>query len=300
MLLDASITSLAQHVVDALALGSTYALYALGVALVFSVMRLINFAHGELITAGALGFYLFAGMPLAPLLLVTAGLVIGLALLTERVAFRPVRNADPATLLITSFALSYLLQSLLNLFFGSAPKSVNIAGGLTGSFNLAGVSIGGLDALTIVVTALLLTGMALFFAKSTIGIQMRAAAEDFSMARLVGVRANRVIATAFAMSGLLAAIASFFLIVRSGSVTTTIGVAPLLIAFIATVVGGMGSLTGAVVGGMLMGIVTVLFQVILPPELGPYRDAFVYFIVLTVLVFRPRGLIVARSTSTRI
>lgn len=299
-MIEASITSLTQNGVDALALGSTYALYALGVALVFSVMRLINFAHGELITAGALGFYLFAELPLAPLLLVTGALVVALALLTERVAFRPVRNADPATLLITSFALSYLLQALLNLFFGSTPRSVNLASGLTESFTLAGVSIGGLDALTIVVTAVLLVGMALFFARTTIGTQMRAAAEDFTMARLVGVRANRVIATAFAMSGLLAAIASFFLVVRSGSVTPTIGVAPLLIAFIATVVGGMGSLVGAVLGGMLMGIVTVVFQVALPAELGPYRDAFVYFVVLTVLVFRPGGLIVARSTSSRV
>lgn len=296
----ASIPDLIQHIVDALALGSTYALFALGVALVFSVMRLINFAHADLITAGALCLYLMAGMALGPLLLLTALFVIVLALLMERVAFRPVRNADPATLLITSFALSYLLQSLANMFFGSAPRSVDIASGLTTPLNIASVSVSRLDALTIAVTVLLLIGMTLFFQRTTIGVQMRAAAEDFKMARLVGVRANRVIAMAFAMSGLLAAIASFFLVVRSGSVTTTVGLTPVLIAFIATVIGGMGSLWGAVLGGMLIGVVTVLFQVVLPGDLAPYRDAFVYFVVLTVLVFRPAGLIVSRSTGTRV
>lgn len=296
----AVLTSMLQHIVDALSLGSTYALYALGVALVFSVMRLINFAHADLITAGALCFYLLAGMSLAPLLVLTGLLVIALALAMERVAFRPVRNADPATLLITSFALSYLLQSLGNVFFGSASKSVDLASGLTSSFNVASLSIGRLDALTIVVTAVLLGAMSLFFARTRIGVQMRAAAEDFEMARLVGVRANRVIAVAFAMSGLLAAVASFFLVARSASVTTTIGVTPVLIAFIATVVGGMGSLYGAVLGGMLMGVVTVAFQVMLPTDLAPYRDAFVYLVVLAVLVFRPAGLIVSRSTQTRV
>lgn len=296
----ASVHSIPQDAVDALALGSTYSLYALGIALVFGVMRLINFAHGELIMAGALTMYLLAGMPLAPLLGVTLIVVIGLALLTERMAFRPVRNSNPATLLVTSFAVSYLLQSLAMLIFGSTPKTVNIAGGLTEPIDIVGVHVSRLDVLTIGLTAALLIALVLFLGRTETGVQMRAAAEDFQMARLVGVPANRVIATAFGISGLLASVAAFLLLVQSGSVTPTMGVTPVLIAFIATVIGGMGSLQGAVLGGMLLGVMTVVLQVVLPFELRPYRDAFVFAVVLAVLVLRPGGLIVARTSITRI
>jgi branched-chain amino acid transport system permease protein len=299
-MITATLHSIVQDGVDALSLGSTYALYALGIALVFSVMRLINFAHGELITAGAMTMFLLAGVPFVALLGIVLVVVVALALLTERVAFRPVRDANPATLLVTSFAVSYLLQSLAVVIFGSTPRTVNIAGGLTGSFTVGGIEIGKLDALTIGLTATLLVGLALFLARTSIGTQMRAAAEDFQMARLVGVRANRVIAVSFALSGLLASIAAFLLLVQTASVTPTMGITPVLIAFIATVIGGMGSLQGAVLGGMLMGVATVVLQITLPIELRPYRDAFVFAVVLAVLVLRPGGLSVARSTVTRI
>jgi branched-chain amino acid transport system permease protein len=250
--------------------------------------------------AGALTMYLLSGMPLAALLGLMVITVVGLALLTERIAFRPVRNANAATLLVTSFAVSYLLQSLAVLIFGSTPKTVNIAGGLTESVEIAGVSVGKLDLVTIGLTAALLTGLVFFLNRTAIGVQMRAAAEDFRMARLLGVRANRVIATAFAISGVLASVAAFLLLVQSASVTPTMGVTPVLIAFIATVIGGMGSLQGAVLGGMLMGVMTVVLQVALPFELRPYRDAFVFAVVLAVLVLRPGGLIVTRSSVTRV
>jgi branched-chain amino acid transport system permease protein len=298
--LGVSTSEVVQHLVDALSLGSLYALFALGIALIFGVMQLINFAHGELIMAGAFALVLLDGTPLALLFLITLVIVACFALAMERLAFRPVRGATPATLLVISFAVSVLLQNVAALIFSSVPKTTNLGASFSGSFDVAGVSVSNLGAVTVGITILLLALLTLFLAHTRLGVQMRAAAEDFRMARLLGVKANTVIATAFALSGMLAGIASILLIAQTGSVTPTIGITPVLIAFIATILGGMGSLTGAVLGGFLLGSLTVLLQVALPLELRPYRDAIVFAMVFFILTFRPQGLIVARSAETRV
>jgi branched-chain amino acid transport system permease protein len=156
------------------------------------------------------------------------------------------------------------------------------------------------DLLEVGVTAVLLISLGLFLGRTKLGIQMRAAAEDFTTARLMGVRANTVIATAFAISGFLAAIAAMFLVSETGIVYPTVGLAPVLAAFIATIIGGLGSLPGAVLGGYLLGAITVALQAELPQGLAPYRDAFVFGAVIVVLSLRPQGLLVARSTFTRV
>jgi branched-chain amino acid transport system permease protein len=140
----------------------------------------------------------------------------------------------------------------------------------------------------------------LFLRKASLGVQMRAAAEDFEVARLLGVRANRVIAAAFALSGLLAGVASILLVGTTGSVTPTMGVTPVLIAFIATVMGGMGSLIGAVIGGFVLGALTVVLQIALPLQLRGYRDAFAFGTVLLILLVRPQGLIVPETEQSRV
>lgn len=289
-----------QYAVDAVSLGSQYALYALGIALIFGVMKLINFAHGELITAGAFAVYLFSDVAFVPLFAIVVLVVVALALLVERAAFRPIRDANPATLLVASFAVSFLLQSLAALIFGSVPKTVTVLPALSQSFTVASVSIGKLDVATVGSTLVLVVLLALFLTRTKIGLQMRAAAEDFTMARMLGVKANRVIAVAFAISGLLAAVASMLLVIQTGSVTPTMGVTPVLFAFIATIMGGIGSLEGAVLGGFILGILTVVLQVVLPIELRPYRDAFVFGIVLLLLVLRPQGLIVSKTAAVRV
>ena len=291
---------LIQNAIDALSFGSLYALFALGIALIFGIMGLINFAHGELIMAG--GFALvFLGHPGWPLLVLgTLGITVVFALATERIAFRPVRGADPITLLVTSFAVSYLLQNLAQVIFGSVPKTTNLSTSLAESFSIGGVYIAKLDVVTVVATVVLLTGLGLFLGKTRIGVQMRAAAEDFRMARVLGVNANRVIATAFALSGVLAGVAAILLVAQTGVVTSTIGSAPVLVAFIATVLGGIGSLRGAVLGGFILGIITVALQAYLPLELRYYRDAFAYGAVIVMLLARPQGLIVAKSIVTRV
>lgn len=296
----ATVTAVAQHVIDALSFGSLYALYALGVALIFGVMRLINFAQGEFIMAGAFAVFALRGAPLPVMLLASVVVAMCLALLVERVAFRPVRGAPDATLLVTSFAVSYLLQNVAALVYGSTPKTLNLAPGLNGGLNVGGLFVGKLDLVVIATTAAAVTLLHLFLTRTAIGIQVRAAAENFEMARLLGVSANRVIATAFAASGLLAGIASFLLLVQIGSAWPTMGVSPVLYAFVATVIGGMGSLLGAVLGGYLLGAVTVLTQVLLPYNVQPWRNAVVFGVVLAVLVFRPRGLLVTRSSVSRV
>jgi len=195
---------LVQTAIDAISLGAVYALAALGVGLIFSIMRLINFAHGELIMGGGFALYVLAGNPFAVMIAVGVVVAMLLALAMERVAFRTLRQANPATLLIASFALSYLLQHSVLLIFGSRAMGIDFLSQLNESIELGGLRVPRLEIATVVVTALLLGLLTLFFRRSAIGVQMRAAAEDFDMARLVGVRADRVMAVAVALSGMLA------------------------------------------------------------------------------------------------
>jgi branched-chain amino acid transport system permease protein len=292
--------ALVQNIVNAVTFCSLYALFALGIALVFGIMRLVNFAHGSLIMVGAFALVLLSGLWLPFRLVAVVAIVVLLALAMERAAFRPVRDASPATMLITSFAVSYLLQSLVVLFLGTLPRSTNLFGQLTKSLTIAGVSIQWLDIVTIAVIATVFAALTWFLGRTSLGVQLRAAAEDFRMARVLGVRANFVIATAFAISGILAAVASVILVAQGGEVDATIGADPVLVAFIATVLGGMGSLRGAVLGGLLLGIVTVALQAYLPIELRYYRDAFAYGAVIAVLLFRPQGLFTDSTARARI
>ncbi|MGH6933065.1 MAG: branched-chain amino acid ABC transporter permease [Dongiaceae bacterium] len=303
------LTNLLQVAIDALALGSIYALTALGIGLIFGVMRLINFAHGDLIMAGgyalivpsgAAAATLFIGAWPAPLLVAGITLIVVLlALACERLAFRPVRRAAPSVLLITSFAVSYFLQNAVIMIYGGRPKAVNLWQGLMEPIMLGGVRIPELQLITIVVTLTLLILLVLFLKRTAIGVAMRAASEDFRMARLLGVRANRVIAAAFAISGVLATAVSLLVISQNGVLSFHMGVPLVLFAFVATVVGGMGSIVGAVLGGFVVGITSVVFQVVLPIEWRPNRDVWVYGMILLVLLLRPTGLVRVRSIEER-
>ena len=291
---------LLQSAIDALALGSLYSLFGLGIALIFGIMQLINFAYGELMMVAGYALVVIGNPPWPFLVLATVVIAVLFALSMERVAFRPVRGANPPTLLITSFAVSYLLQNIAVATFGSLPRGVNISTSILRPFEIGSIVVPRLDVLVVVVTAVLLVTLALFLSRTTIGVQMRASAENFRMARILGVRANVVIAVAFAISGVLASTSAILLVLQTGSVSPTFGVQPVLVAFIATVLGGMGSLRGAVIGGLLLGIVTVALQAYLPLELRYYRDAFAYGSVIVVLLARPQGLIISRSVMTRV
>jgi branched-chain amino acid transport system permease protein len=286
-----------QQVINAISLGGIYALLALGLAIVFSIVRLINFAHGELMTLSgyALLAGLLAGLPFTVAVLVA---VIGgalAALLLERVAFRPIRGASVTSMLLTSFAVSSLLKVVLQNGVSARPQAVAMPDWMAGALHVGPVTIGIGPAISIGVSVLSLLALEYFLRRTTTGTAMRAAAEDFDVVRLMGIPATRIIATAFLLSGLLAGLASMLWIAQRASVDPLMGFTPVLKAFIGTVVGGLGSLRGAVAGGFLLGSIEVLLQALLPPDLAPYRDAIVLSGVIAVLLIRPNGLIPAVS-----
>lgn len=287
-----------QFLVNALSLGSLYALMALGMAIVFGILRLVNLAYGELIMVAGYTLFLLNDSPLPWLLSALAAVLMAAlaSILTERIAFRPVRTNSLNAMLITSFAVSTLLQNAALLLVSPRTRAVNVPGILTQSVQVAGLRVSVANILTIVVSIGLLVGLSLVLRRTTLGIALRAAADDFPMTRMLGVRADRVIASAFAISGVLAGVVGLFWVARIGSVTPTIGAGPLLIALIATVIGGMQGLSGAIVGGYLLGALTVGMQLVLPQGLLDYRDAFTFGIVILVLLVRPQGLIPGRSS----
>jgi branched-chain amino acid transport system permease protein len=289
-----------QTVVDAISVGGLYSLTALGIGLIFGVIRLINFAHGGLIMITGYTLLALFGAPLGLVLIAGFAAAIVLALLTERVAFRPLRGADPATLLISSFALSFFLEKTLILFVGARPKGIDLFPELGQQVTVLGVRLQSLQIVTILVSAVLLVAVSWFLKGTRIGLQMRAAAEDFRMARVLGVRANAVIATAFALSGVLAAAVSCLVVAQTGVIQPRMGLQLVIIAFVGTVIGGLGSLTGAALGGFLVGVTTILLQTLLPPDLRVFREAFVFLAVALVLLFRPQGLLPARGLKERI
>jgi branched-chain amino acid transport system permease protein len=292
--------NLVQILVDVISVGGLYALTALGIGLIFGVMRLINFAHGELIMIGGYGLLLFLGQPVwlaIPAALIAA---LALALIIERAAFRPLRGADPATLLIASFAVSFFLQKTMILFVGSRPKGVDFLPELGQQIAIGGVRLQLLQLVTILVSAILLAGLTWFLKATRLGLEMRAAAENFRMAQVLGVRANRVIATAFAISALLAGVVACLVVAQTGLAQPRMGSQLVIIAFVGTVIGGLGNLSGAALGGFLVGAVTILLQALLPADLRVFREAFVFVAVTLVLLFRPQGLIPARGLKERI
>jgi branched-chain amino acid transport system permease protein len=286
---------IAQQIINAVSLGGVYALLALGLAIVFSIIGLINFAHGELMTVS--GYTLLAAMvmgfpfPAAVLMAVACGALAAVAM--ERVAFRPMRAASVTSLLLTSFAVSSLLKVIFQNGVSARPQAIAMPGWMTGAFSFGDFTIGVGPTISIVVSVVALIALEIFLRRSVTGTAMRAAAEDFDVVRLMGIPASRIIATAFLLSGLLAGLAAMLWVAERASVDPLMGFTPVLKAFIAAVVGGLGSLPGAVAGGFLLGIVEVLLQATLPTSVAPYRDAIVLSGVIAVLLVRPQGLIPA-------
>lgn len=268
-----------------------YALTALGIALIFGILRLVNLAHGELIMlAGYAIFFAAASVPFAALVGAAVVAAVVAALAMERIAFRPMRSASPATLMVASFGVSYFLQNLAVVTMGSQSKPIGLTGFLTESLVLGPFRVATLDLVTIATTLTLLALLAAFLRYTLLGLKMRAAAEDFRMARLLGVRASPVIAVAFLISGAFAGIVAVLLVARTGTASPTMGITPLIIGIVAVVVGGMESLSGAVLGGLILGFLTTGLQVLLPLALQPFRDAVVFGAVIVFLLFRPQGI----------
>jgi branched-chain amino acid transport system permease protein len=303
-------TAILQILFDALSLGSLYALGALGIALIFGVMRLVNFAHGDYIAFSVFALLwpsidaaaiVFAGnLPTVILIPFILAMGAGLSVLSEILVFRRFRNANPATMMIASFALGFVIKYFLLMLYSSRPKSIDLWSNLSQQIEIFGARIPPLQIITICVTIVILIALTAFLKRTRFGLEMRAAAENFTMARMLGVRANRVIMLAFAVSGMLAAAVGLILVTQTGTVDIQMGANIMLVAFVATVIGGLGSLEGAVIAGFLIGGLTSVMQAYLPPDARPFRDAFVYGAVIAMLIWRPNGLFSSKAAKQRV
>ena len=292
MVLATNASTLMQYLIDSVAYGSLFALMALSLSLLFGVMGLMNFAYGELIMVGAYTMFYTERYGWLAMVLLTFASVIVFALLMELIAFRPVRRASPSTLLITSFALSIGLQKLAYMIFPpGSPRTVQPYPWLTNQFEVSGVLFSRLEIATWIATIVLLVGMVLLLKRTALGVQLRASTEDFHMAQLVGVKANWVISSAFAITGFLAAAVTILYMLNHGDVRPNVGQGPLLVAFVGVVIGGLGSLGGAALGGFVLGLLINIFSATLPRSIQGHTLMFAFLLVIAMLVIQPNGLI---------
>jgi branched-chain amino acid transport system permease protein len=285
-------TQFVQNLIDGLGNGSTYALLAVGVSMLFGVMHLVNFAHGELLTISAYVIYGMRSNDISwwatiPVAILSA---VMLSMLIEFVAFRRVRTASAFTLLLTSFAIEILSHAAWRIGVSSTPRRFEAPDIAFKVVEVGPFNIEVWDVVSIAVAVACFIGTAIMLRTTMFGLSIRAASEDFDAARLMGVKANRVISGAFAYAGLLAGIAGAIWLVRRGQADPRMGAEPLLKAVIAAIIGGLGSLPGAVVGGLSLGIAEVYFRSWLPSDLQGLTDSLVFVVIAILFVVRPQGL----------
>ena len=279
-------------IIDGLSLGAIYALIALGYTMVYGIAKLLNFAHGDIIMVGAYTVYstlLFGNLGLPAALVAVLAVIIPVIVCTvlgiavERIAYRPLRGASPLAVLITAIGVSYFLQGISQLLFGVTPKPID--------FKIPG-NIGGINVYTIVtlvVAAVLMVSLTIFVKCTKVGRAMIAVSEDRGAAQLMGVNVNGIIALTFAIGSALAAAASIFYVMQIPSISPTLGSMPGIKAFTAAVIGGIGSIPGAVLGGILLGVIEKIAQSI--PALAPYTVAIEFSLLIIILLVKPSGLL---------
>lgn len=286
-------TEFLQNLIDGLGRGSIYALLALGVAVIFGVMHLLNFAHGELITVS--GYATFWAVTRGWSWWIVAPLIIVVCVLTslaiERIAFSRVRGGSDFTLLLTSFGVHFVISAIFLLYVSASVKTYDEPGWVSNTFSVGSLNVEVFDTAVIVVTLITLAATTLLLQKTMFGLALRAAAADFDTARLMGVKSDSVIRGAFALSGLLAGIAGVFWLMRNGSVSPSAGIEPMLKGVLAALIGGLGSLRGAVIGGFALGLAEVLLRSWLPEDLAPLTAGIVFALIALLFIFRPQGLV---------
>lgn len=284
--------SFISHLINGISLGSVYAIIALGYTMVYGIAKMLNFAHGDVIMIGAYVVFTFmTGMGLNPILSILLSMVVCtvLGVVIERIAYKPLRNAaSPLAVLITAIGISYLLQNVALLLFGAGAKtftnvvtfpSISLAGG---KLTITGVTI-----VTILACIVIMVGLSLFVGKTKPGRAMQAVSEDRGAAQLMGVNVNGTIALTFAIGSALAAIAGVLLCSAYPSLTPYTGAMPGIKAFVAAVFGGIGSIPGAMIGGILLGIIELLSKAYISSQVA---DAIVFAVLIVVLLIKPTGL----------
>ncbi len=280
--------------VDAIGLGAIFALMAVGIGLVFGVLRLVNFAYGQLIMAGgfALAFAGERGWPVAVGIALCVIVVVLLSLAMERVVFRPLRSQSPAVMLVATFAVAFLLQSIALIWFGPLGKNAISLVSLNRPVSIGDIEIRKITIVAIVTAAVCLALLMLLLNRTSIGLHMRAAAMDFSTARLVGVRAGLVSMVAVLLSGILAAVVAVLLTVQFPTVTPTFALRETIAVLAGVVVGGMTRLLPATLGGFAIGYVSGVLGAALPSAQSQYLPSLVFGLVILVLLVRPGGLFI--------
>jgi branched-chain amino acid transport system permease protein len=281
-----------QTIADAVSLGGIYALMAVGIGLVFGVLRLVNFAYGQLIMAGAFALALASqwNWPLWGGILLCFAVVLVLSQLMDRLVFRPLRGHSPAVMLVATFAVAFLLQSIAQLWFGSLGKIATSVASLNTPWVIGGVDIRKISIVAVLTTVACLAALQLLLARTSVGLHMRAAAMDFATSRLLGVRANRVIASAVLVSGFLAAVVAVLLTVQFPLVTPSFALRDTIVVLAGVVLGGLNRPVAATLGGFTIGFASGFLGGALPTNQSQYLDSFLFAAVILVLLVRPNGL----------
>ena len=291
-----------QTFADGLALGATYALMAVGIGLVFGVLRLVNFAYGQLVMAGAFALALASqwGWPVWAAIALCFAVVLVLSVAMDHLVFRPLRGHSPAVMLVATFAVAFLLQSIALLWFGSLGKIAASLAYLNQPWSISGVDIRKIAVVAVVVAAICLLLLTILLERTEIGLHMRAASMDFTTSRMLGVRANRVISLAVLLSGALAAVVAVMLTVQSPLVTPDFALRDTIVVLAGVVVGGLNRPIPATLGGFTIGFATGVLGGVLPTNQSQYLPTFVFVTVILVLLVRPRGLFDFSRTVERV
>ena len=281
-----------QQMVNGFSLGSMYALIAIGYTMVYGVLRLINFAHGDIMMVGAFLAYTFMAVfdlsfPLTMLLAVTISAASGM--LMDKIAYKPLREAPKISLLITAIGISFFLENSFTVFAGGVPRAFPVPEYMENIFNVAGVTFSVASIMVPIVTLILLLGILYVLYKTKYGMAIRALSFDIKTVNLMGIDANTIISLVFGLGSALAAVGGIFWAINYPSVEPMMGVLVGLKAFAAAVVGGIGSVSGAVLGGFIIGFTEVVVIAFFP-EMGGYKDAFAFIFLILVLLFKPTGI----------
>ena len=272
--------------INGLSLGGIYAMIALGYTMVYGIAKMLNFAHGDIIMVGGYVIYVFMSFH-NPLLAIGMAVIfcVMLGIVIEKIAYKPLRGASPLAVLITAIGVSYLLQSLAQIIFGSANKMVTVYD--FKSIKLWGISIQVSSLVTLAVTVVVMIVLTLFIKYTRTGRAMVAVSEDKGAAQLMGINVNKIITITFAIGSALAALAGLFYLLKAPSISSTLGAMPGIKAFTAAVIGGIGSIPGAMLGGILLGVVESISYKI--TAIAPYTDAIEFSILIIILLVKPTG-----------
>ena len=290
-----------EQIANGIILGSMYALIAIGFSLIYGIVRLINFAHGDIVTIGSFAMLASAvalniPFPLAILVVLATGAATGM--LIERIAFRPMRGAPQVTGFIASLAVAIVIENLGIMTLTAQPRNFIVPAYLSEFVHLGSLQIRAIDLAIVVLAILLMAALALFVRFTKAGMAMRATAENYNVARLMGINIDRMILLAFAIGSALAAAAGLMWGSKYSQISPLMGLIPGLKAFVAAVIGGVGSIGGAMLGGYVLGLAEVLLVGLLPPEYSGYRNVFVFVVLIVILLVMPNGLL-GRSTEER-